>query len=286
VFANRIAKLKGGAPLFKIGDFSKLVRVSPRMLRHYEKCGLLYPAEIDKFTGYRQYSAAQIPLLTNIVTLRDLGFSIDEIGDALPHFDDAAYMSNVFRAKAASVKKNIEAEQGKHDRLMQMSDTMRKEHSIMICDVELQKLTPVKVLALRGIIPHYRDEGMLWERLGRFIGENNVMCHSDGYSTYFDEEYKESDPDVEIAVPVDELGESKGEFIYKEYAEIPLAATVRFSGPFDGGYDAASEKLAEWMEGNGYTFAGYLRGHVITSPDDEKDPEKWMTELQAPVVKK
>lgn len=65
--------------MFKIGDFSKLVRVSPRMLRHYEKCRLLYPAEIDKFTGYRQYSAAQIPLLTNIVTLRDLGFSIDEI---------------------------------------------------------------------------------------------------------------------------------------------------------------------------------------------------------------
>jgi len=80
--------------LFKIGDFSKLVRVSPRMLRHYEKCGLLYPAEIDRFTGYRQYSAAQIPLLTNIVTLRDMGFSIDEIGDILPRFDDYAYMDN------------------------------------------------------------------------------------------------------------------------------------------------------------------------------------------------
>jgi DNA-binding transcriptional MerR regulator len=57
------------------------------MLRHYEKCGLLYPTEIDKFTGYRYYSAGQIPLLTNIVTLRDMGFSIDEIGDILPHFD-------------------------------------------------------------------------------------------------------------------------------------------------------------------------------------------------------
>ena len=272
--------------MFKIGDFSKLVRVSPRMLRHYEKCGLLYPAEIDKFTGYRQYSAAQIPLLTSIVTLRDFGFSIDEIGDILPHFDNAAYMDRVLRAKAASIKKSIEAEQEKYDRLMQMSDTMRRENNIMVYEVELQKLPPVKVLSLRGIIPHYRDEGMLWEKLGRFIGENKIKCHSDGYSTYFDEEYKESDPDVEIAIPVDELGVNQGEFVYQEYDEIPLAATVRFSGPFDGGYDAASQKLAEWMESNGYAFAGNLRGHVITSPDDEPDPDKWLTELQAPVVKK
>ena len=272
--------------MFKIGDFSKLVRVSPRMLRHYEKCGLLYPAEIDRFTGYRQYSAAQIPLLTNIVTLRDLGFSIDEIGGILPRLDDSVYMDKIFRAKAASIKKTIEAEQEKYNRLLQMSDKMRKEHNIMVYEVELQKLPPVKVLSLRGVIPHYCDEGMLWEKLGKFIGENKVKCHSDGYSTYFDEEYKESDPDVEIAIPVDELGPSQGEFVYKEYAKIPLAATVRFSGPFDGGYDAASEKLAEWMENNGYTFAGCLRGHVITSPGEEPNPDKLMTELQAPVVKK
>ena len=89
----------------------------------------------------------------------------------------------------------------------------------------------------------------------------------------------------EIAIPVYALGINYGEFVYKEYDEIPLAATVRFSGPFDGGYDAASGKLAKWMESNGYTFAGYLRGHVITSPNEESNPDKWMTELQAPVMK-
>ncbi len=271
--------------MFKIGEFSKLVRVSPRMLRHYEKCNLFYPATIDKFTGYRQYSASQIPLLTNIVMLRDMGFSIDEISDILPYFDDKVYMNRILCSKAASVKANIEAEQKKYNKLIEMSDTMRKERNIMVYEVKLQELPPVKVLSLRGIIPHYRDEGMLWEKLSKFISENEVKCHIDGYSTYFDEEYKESDPDVEIAIPVDELGTNQGEFIYKEYDKIPLAATVRFSGPFDGGYDAASEKLASWMEQNGYVFAGNLRGHVIISPDEEPNPEKWMTELQVPVVK-
>jgi effector-binding domain-containing protein len=256
------------------------------MLRHYEKCGLLYPAEIDRFTGYRQYSAGQIPLLTKIVTLRDLGFSIDEIGDILPHYDESAWMNRVLRAKAAQVMAVIGAEQEKYEKLMMMGDTMRKESNIMVYEVELKKLPPVKVLSLRGIIPHYRDEGQLWERLGGFIEKNHVKCHSDGYSTYFDEEYKESCPDVEIAIPVDALGENQAEFVYKEYEEIPLAAAVRFSGPFDGGYDAASEKLAAWMEHNGYAFAGNLRGHVIVSPADDKDQNNWLTELQAPVVKK
>ena len=272
--------------MFKIGEFSRLVRVSPRMLRHYEKCGLLYPAEINKYTGYRQYSAGQIPLLTKIATLRDMGFSIEEIGDTLPHFDDHAYMGRILRTKMATVKSTIEAEQEKLELLTQMSDTVRKEHNIMVFEVKMEKLPAIKVLSLRGTIPHYRDEGLLWEKLGKHIAESKIQCHSDGYSIYFDEEYKETDPDVEIAIPVDVLGESKGEFVFKEYPEISQAATVRFSGPFDGGYDAASEKLATWMEENGYAFAGYLRGHVIVSPDENSNPESWLAELQAPVEKK
>lgn len=60
--------------MFKIGEFSKMVRVSARMLRYYEKCGLLYPAKIDSFTGYRLYNAAQIPILNKIAQLRDMVF--------------------------------------------------------------------------------------------------------------------------------------------------------------------------------------------------------------------
>lgn len=36
--------------MLKIGEFSKLSRVSVRMLRHYDEIGLLKPAEIDRFT--------------------------------------------------------------------------------------------------------------------------------------------------------------------------------------------------------------------------------------------
>ena len=272
--------------MFLIGEFSKLVRVSPRMLRHYEKCGLLIPAEIDKTTGYRLYSSTQIPLLTKIVMLRDVGFSICEIGNILPLFEDTSSMNKILRDKTLSVKAAIKSEQAKYKKLMEMREAMRKERNTMVYEVEVKYLPSVKVLSLRGIIPHYRYEGLLWEKLGKYIEENGVQVHKDGYSIYFDEEYKESDPDVEIAIPVDELLDSEEDFIYKEYEEIPQAATVRFSGPFDGGYDAASEKLANWIEDNGYFIKGNLRGHVIISPDEEPNPEKWLTELQAPVLPK
>lgn len=49
--------------MLKIGDFSKLSRCSVRMLRHYDEIGLLEPAEIDRFTGYRYYSEAQLTVI-------------------------------------------------------------------------------------------------------------------------------------------------------------------------------------------------------------------------------
>ena len=273
--------------MFKIGEFSKLVRVSPRMLRHYEKCGLLYPALIDPFTGYRQYSAGQIPLLANIVTLRDVGFSIDEICDILPHFDEPVYLDKVFRAKATSVKATLEAEQEKYDRLIQLSDTIRKERNIMVYDIELKSLPAVKVLALREIIPHYNQESILWEKLGGYIGQNGIVCSENGgYSVYHDEDYKETDVDVEIAIPVVSLGKNSDEndgFVYKELEAISQAATVRFSGPDDGGYDAAIEKLASWVEENGYAISGLIRGYAIMSGTDKENPESFLTELQVPV---
>lgn len=43
--------------MFQIGEFSKLTQITIRMLRYYDEAGLLKPAEIDPWTGYRMYSA-------------------------------------------------------------------------------------------------------------------------------------------------------------------------------------------------------------------------------------
>ena len=46
--------------MLKIGDFSRLSRVSVRMLRYYDEMNLIKPVRVDKFTGYRYYSEDQL----------------------------------------------------------------------------------------------------------------------------------------------------------------------------------------------------------------------------------
>jgi len=45
--------------MFKIGDFSRISQVSVKTLRYYDEIGLLKPAHVDRFTGYRYYSVDQ-----------------------------------------------------------------------------------------------------------------------------------------------------------------------------------------------------------------------------------
>lgn len=65
--------------MLKIGDFSRLARVSVRMLRHYDEIGLLKPHTINDLTGYRFYLAEQIPKVNRIQVLKGIGFSLLEI---------------------------------------------------------------------------------------------------------------------------------------------------------------------------------------------------------------
>ena len=58
--------------MFKIGEFSKLSRISIRMLRHYDEIGLLVPEHIDPWTGYRRYAAAQLLTASRITALRPM----------------------------------------------------------------------------------------------------------------------------------------------------------------------------------------------------------------------
>ena len=65
--------------MFQAGEFSKLAQVSKRLLRYYEEIGLFAPEHVDRFTGYRYYTAAQLPRLNKILALKELGLSLDHL---------------------------------------------------------------------------------------------------------------------------------------------------------------------------------------------------------------
>ncbi|MFN2147868.1 MAG: MerR family DNA-binding transcriptional regulator, partial [Anaerolineales bacterium] len=53
--------------MIRIGDFSRLSRVSIKTLRYYDEVGLLKPAHVDSSTGYRYYLYEQLPRLNRIL---------------------------------------------------------------------------------------------------------------------------------------------------------------------------------------------------------------------------
>lgn len=62
--------------MLKIGEFSRLSRISVRMLRHYDEIGLLAPDTVDPETGYRYYSEEQLAAASRITALREMDFSL------------------------------------------------------------------------------------------------------------------------------------------------------------------------------------------------------------------
>ena len=85
--------------MLKIGEFSKLSRVSVRMLRYYDEIGLLKPAEIDRFTDYRYYREDQLPTVNRITALRDMGFSLAHIVRILAVYDDRRQLERFLSAR-------------------------------------------------------------------------------------------------------------------------------------------------------------------------------------------
>jgi DNA-binding transcriptional MerR regulator len=71
------------ATLLTIGDFSRMTHLSVKALRHYHDVGVLTPAVVDPFTGYRSYDASQVPAAQVIRRLRDLHMPLEDIRTVL-----------------------------------------------------------------------------------------------------------------------------------------------------------------------------------------------------------
>ena len=65
--------------MYSIGEYARIAHVSKRLLRYYDEIGLFQPVKIDSESGYRYYSASQLPELNRILALKDLGLSLNQI---------------------------------------------------------------------------------------------------------------------------------------------------------------------------------------------------------------
>ena len=89
--------------MIKIGDFSRLSQVSVKTLRYYDEVGLLKPVEVDRFTSYRYYSFDQLPRLNRVLALKDLGFSLEQIAQALDEGLTPDQLRGMLKLKRAEI---------------------------------------------------------------------------------------------------------------------------------------------------------------------------------------
>ena len=267
--------------MLKIGDFSKLSRVSIRMLRHYDEIGLLKPAVTDPFTDYRYYSEAQLPTVCRITALRDMSFSLGEVRTILPIYHDRGQLDACLAEQEAALKRHQE-ETARQLRLLDTArKRLRKEHPMQY-NVTIRTLPQRYAATVRMTIPRYEDEGLLWQTLCRetdamhLIPDDPCCC-----VIFLDGEFKERDVTVEAQKSV------KGSYPDTEHVRFRTLPPVTYAGcTFQGGYEQINdvvESLTAWIDANGYEYAGPMFDIYHVGPHETNDPAEFVTEVCYPV---
>lgn len=271
--------------MFKIGDFSRLSSISVRMLRHYEKLGLLCPEEVDKFTGFRYYSAEQLTRVNKIQHLRQLGFSLALIKEMLDT-GTPADLERYFTLRRAEIEEELSQVSAQSKLLEQAYEVLKGEQTIMEYTVVLKEIPARKVASVRGILPEYAQEGMLWGKLYEdFHKLGGVKQPKDPLmvAMFHDKEFKEHDADVEVQTEV-EGNYTDSENIHFYTVPKVQVASVTFNGSYDQ-MGKVTEAAAQWIESNGYQMDGAMFNIYYVGPPAEVNPDKWVTEACFPVSK-
>ena len=272
--------------MLKIGDFSKLSRVSIRMLRYYDEIGLLTPAVVDSFTGYRYYREEQLYQIGRITSLKDMGFSLMEIHDILRFFGEKSKMEQCLRERREELQRQAEQTAYRIRLLDTAIERLGKENYQMKYDVTVKKLPERYAACVRMTIPCYEDEGMVWKILTEETGGMNLVPAEPCFCsvTFFDGEYKEKDVDVEAQKPV------KGHYPDTEHVKFRTLPEVTFASAIHKGpYETIGDIYAEivtWIRDNGYEFDGPMFNIYHVSPAETSNPEEFVTEACYPVKKR
>lgn len=267
--------------MFKVGEFSKLTQVSVKTLRYYDEIGLLKPASVDRFTGYRYYSADQLPRLNRLLALKDLGFSLDQIAALLDEKVPPAQIRGMLRLRQAEIQQQVDAEQARLARVEARLRQIEKEGDMPAYEVVIKQLAPQTVATVRQVIPAYADVGRLFGELFGYLGQHGAHPAGAPITVYHDAEYRERDADVEAAVPI--AGPlASGERVAVRELPGTRAACVVHRGAFDTIGEAYSA-LMQWIEVNGYRISGPSREVYLRGPESGGDPGTYVTEVQLPV---
>lgn len=268
--------------MLKIGEFAALTGISINMLRNYDKIGLLIPEHVDKINNYRYYSESQIIASNRIQILKELGFALKEITIISSYSDDD--IRKLIENKILEKQKEKERIEKQIRRMHQIINDIGR-YSDFAFSVKLTTLPLQKVVSLRANISKFEDEGMLWKALERKCIENNVKLLENEYpyAITHNADLVNNIIDTEVLLTVSEVpAEAKG----LKYYELPSieAAVVSFKGTYSRVSDISSY-VHKYIKGTGYEICYAPLRRYFVSPDNECDPNDYITEYYYPLKK-
>ena len=266
----------------KIGEFSKMMQVTVKTLRHYEQRGLLVPDEVDEWTGYRYYNITQMQRLNTIRGLQRQGFTLEEIKELL---ENGAQMPSVdqLTRKIEETEVQLQLLMERHKQLLKWMDSHNQIKTME--KFIIQSLPEIIVASHREVISCYGELGMLCvNKIGPEMQRLGCKCPPPGYcfTMEHNHEYNSENIDIEYCEQVEEMGIDSSIIQFKRMPAVPKALCMKHMGPYERFYESYAEAF-NYMEEQGYRMVGNPRTCYIDGVWNQDDPERWLSIIQIPI---
>ncbi len=275
--------------MFQIGEFSKIAQVSGRLLRYYDKRGLLKPRYTDPFSGYRYYTIDQLAQLNQILALKELGLSLEQIKRLLNDDVSTEEIRGMLTLRMAQVEQTLVQEMARFRYIESRIEQIDRDGKLENYDIVLKSIPAQRYLSIRQTFADLYDVQLMGEKLYKQLPEKvgkinlshiMVIIHSDVW--------EDEDLDMEVGFLVSDRVQGVTLENYSmtltQLAPVNHMLTlVRIGRPSlgHGNYSA----LGDWVSANGYQFAGAGREVFYRFPFIDREHQA-IAEIQFPVEKK
>jgi DNA-binding transcriptional MerR regulator len=274
--------------MFSIGEFSRIARVSPRQLRHYEALGLFQPERIDPETGYRFYSALQLPRLNRILALKDLGLTLPQIRRLLDANISAEEIRGMLTMRKAQVEQTLR-EELERIRSIEARIFQVEAQGSLTDDVVLKSVPSRNFLSLRQVLASKEQGFALMAQIFRFLPRLTRRGAPGQFALLFSgESFETENIDVEMGFMFDEealepvlLPDGRVMTVHPLPAVEHMATMIHIGITH---HESCYGALGIWMEQNQYQLAGPGR-EVFIEPLQPDRLEEAVMEIQIPVTR-
>ncbi len=255
-------------------------------MHYYDEIGLLKPAHSDPHTGYRYYSARQLPRLNRILALKELGLTLDSIAGMMQADVSDEEIRGMLLMKKAELEQTLLEDMQRLRRIeARLQQNQRSDDAL---DVVVKSIPAQLFLSIRTRIPSPEEMLQLVEHVQRalpsrvdprVLGPFAGIVYTDGFTL--------RNNDVEFGFllkkPVEDPIALSEEYVLR-LCELP-AVQIMATAVQTGGPDlvfVALGRIAQWIEANGYRIAGPYREIGVELPGSAPFDEM-IIEVQMPL---